>query len=390
MMLDLIKSAAKHILIDFENSKKVEHRLTKGELREYAIFERFLKPYLPSRYAIGSGIVVNSRGEQSRQQDLVIYDDFYSPKLLDAESNKIFFVESVFSVLEVKSTLDKPAISDIVKKSMSLWSLSREDNAAITLVPGFIIPGIASPILCVGIGYESPLALKDMPAIIREIRDKTQGAQVLSILCILNDKNSETGLVLNVDSDQLNQIQLIPLESSRLAFVKLDSPGDTLLYLYLLIMEHLRNSGLLSSGPNLLRYAQLSGFGQSTLSIPHFEAMGGSVEVSGKHIPVPDIEKHRQLSIKVMNGNATESEIIDWFLQLPHLPFYPGLLDSRSRVYINKEQTDLPPTKIIYEAIVRYQNGTANESEKRIARQFINIIRSVGKGEVELFVGDIN
>ncbi len=389
-MIDLIKSAAKHILIDFEDSRKVNHRLTKGEIREYAIFERFLRPYLPARYSISSGIIINATGEQSKQQDLVIYDEFYSPKLLDAESNKIFFVESVLSVLEVKSTLDKPAIDDIVKKSMSVWNLSREGNPSISLVPGVIIPGVAAPILCIGIGYESSIALDVMPAIIRNIRNQTTGAHALSILCVLNDKNGESGLVVNVDSNNLALTQLIPSESSRLSYLKFNSPGDTLLYLYLLIMEHLRSSGILSSGPNLLRYAQLSGFERPESFVPRSEAMEGSIEVSGKRIPVYSIEKYRQLSVKVMNGNATSEEILEWFLQLPQMPFYPGLLDPESRVYINRKPSELPPTKDVYQAIMRYQEGIADKNEEVIVKRFIDIIRSVHKENTKLFIGHFN
>lgn len=88
-MIELIKTAAKHMLLDFEDSKRINHQGVKGTIREYSVFERFLRPYLPSRYSLGQGIVIDAEGKQSKQQDLVIYDDFFTPRLKINESENI-------------------------------------------------------------------------------------------------------------------------------------------------------------------------------------------------------------------------------------------------------------------------------------------------------------
>ena len=42
-MLDLFKSVAKKMLIDFEDTKNINHNLIKGQAREYSLFNQFLK-----------------------------------------------------------------------------------------------------------------------------------------------------------------------------------------------------------------------------------------------------------------------------------------------------------------------------------------------------------
>ena len=67
--------------------------------------EQFLRPYLPARYAVSSGLIVDLHGTESRQQDLMIYDGLGAPVLLDLDSDKILFPESVYATIEVKSSL---------------------------------------------------------------------------------------------------------------------------------------------------------------------------------------------------------------------------------------------------------------------------------------------
>jgi hypothetical protein len=70
-MIDIIKSAAKKMLIDFEDSKRIVHNVTKGRAREYTVLENFLRPYLPQRFSVSSGLIVDAKNTSSRQQDLI-------------------------------------------------------------------------------------------------------------------------------------------------------------------------------------------------------------------------------------------------------------------------------------------------------------------------------
>jgi len=386
-MIDLIKSAAKRMLLDFEDSKRIEHRPTKGRAREFAVFERFLRPYLPARYSIGSGIVIDANSKQSRQQDLVVYDELYSPKLLDMESDKILFIESVLAVLEVKSVLDRGALKDIIEKSASIWKLSKSPQPIISLVPGMMVPVSHAPVLCIGICFESRIGLDAITSAIREIRNEVEVGHALSILCVLQDKEERAGLVLNVSADNLGQIQLIPSLSSRLSLVKCDGSGDALLHLYLLLMEHLRYSGLFTPGPNLLHYAQLAGLKLPTLTVSPDEMRGASVEVEGKLISVDTLEKIRVLSMKVLQGTATDIEILDWYLLLPQMPSGDAILNPLSRFFVNGKPADMPGTLDVYHAVARHRAGSATDTDKLLIKQFVALIRLVNSGKAEILMG---
>lgn len=386
-MIEIIKSAAKRMLLDFEDSRHIEHKLTKGRAREYSVFEQFLRPYLPTRYSVGSGIVIDASSRQSRQQDLVVYDELYSPKLLDIESDKILFIESVIAVLEVKSVINHDELKDIIQKSASVWKLSKSPQPVISILPGMILPTSHAPILCIGIGFESTMKLDAIPPIIREAHQEVEAGYALSILCILKDKENKAGLVLNVASNNLRQIQLIPSSSSRLSLVRCDSPGDALLHLYLLLMEHMRYSGLLTPGPNLLHYAELAGLKLPAMNVSQEEMRGASVELEGKLRPVDALEKIRVLSLKVIHGVATDAEILDWFLLLPQMPSGEAVLNPQSRFFVNGLLSDMPGTLDVYHAVDRHQKGTATGADNMLIKQLISLINSIYVNKAELAMG---
>jgi hypothetical protein len=85
----------------------------------------FLARYLPNRYAISSGIVIDSRGKTSDQIDIVIYDNQYTPTLLSQGSHRFITAESVYAVLEVKPKIDKQLLDYAGTKAASVRKLHR-------------------------------------------------------------------------------------------------------------------------------------------------------------------------------------------------------------------------------------------------------------------------
>lgn len=90
-------------------SSPLKHRLTKGELRELFI-TNVLKQYLTSQFDIGTGIIINQKGEQSNQIDIVIYDNRILPPFIKEQHIGIYPAESVVGTIEIKSKLDKNSI----------------------------------------------------------------------------------------------------------------------------------------------------------------------------------------------------------------------------------------------------------------------------------------
>jgi hypothetical protein len=102
----------------------ITHNGTMGEVIESHWIHGFLKRYLPDRYAVGSGIVIDCQGKTSDQIDVVIYDNQYTPALLSQEDHRFIPAESVYAVLEVKPKM-AGKISYAADKAASVRRLHR-------------------------------------------------------------------------------------------------------------------------------------------------------------------------------------------------------------------------------------------------------------------------
>ncbi|MFC1894049.1 DUF6602 domain-containing protein [Chloroflexota bacterium] len=110
---------------DFRNPTAV------GNVREEVV-RLFLSKYFPRRFCFQTGEVICAqtfRGTstlRSRQQDIIMFDEHYHPKYYISDSSGLYFAESVFAVIEIKSNLTKPALRDAVKKIRSVKELPRD------------------------------------------------------------------------------------------------------------------------------------------------------------------------------------------------------------------------------------------------------------------------
>ena len=84
----------------------LNHTLTQGQLKEFFV-SKVLKAFLTSQFDIGTGVVINHRGDQSRQMDVVIYDNRILPPFIKEQAIGVYPAESVLAVLEIKSSLRK-------------------------------------------------------------------------------------------------------------------------------------------------------------------------------------------------------------------------------------------------------------------------------------------
>lgn len=94
----------------------MRHNLSKGQLRELFITDLFMK-FLPHQFDIGSGIIVNQKGEQSNQTDLVIYDKSILPPFISESISGIFPIESVIATIEIKSKCSGTEFNKVNKKA---------------------------------------------------------------------------------------------------------------------------------------------------------------------------------------------------------------------------------------------------------------------------------
>ena len=106
------------------SAQSVSHPGTLGEVNENYFIE-VLRKYLPKRYAVDTGIVIDSLGKTSNQIDVIIYDNQYTPTLLDQQNHRFIPAEAVYAVLEVKPTIDKGYLKYAGEKAKSVRRLRR-------------------------------------------------------------------------------------------------------------------------------------------------------------------------------------------------------------------------------------------------------------------------
>lgn len=86
----------------------------------------FLSSVLPRRYGIGSGFVVSSApaSKPSREQDVVIFDDFLNSPLYREPAAGVFPAEMVYATVEVKGNLRRDDIGSTLQSIGEVRRLS--------------------------------------------------------------------------------------------------------------------------------------------------------------------------------------------------------------------------------------------------------------------------
>ena len=108
------------------------HQGVKGGGNE-DILRNLLTRYLPKQFGVGTGVVIDRHGKQSRQCDIVIYDEMNYPALLAVSEAHFYPVDIVYAVIEVKTTLDAQTAADSLANIASVRTLD--------LVPGqYMLP----------------------------------------------------------------------------------------------------------------------------------------------------------------------------------------------------------------------------------------------------------
>ncbi|SOD17256.1 DUF6602 domain-containing protein [Nitrosomonas ureae] len=100
------------------------HRLSGGENREHLVTD-FLSSHLPGRFGVSSGLIVSPIGQFSNQADVVVVDGQNNSPLYGASRVRLWPVESVYALIEVKTTLSPAELTDSVSKCQRFKKLER-------------------------------------------------------------------------------------------------------------------------------------------------------------------------------------------------------------------------------------------------------------------------
>jgi hypothetical protein len=198
MSRTLIQKYATSAIKDFveraQDLKILKHGLTKGELKELFV-SRVLKSFLSSQFGIGSGIIINRANKQSKQTDIVIYDNRILPPFIQEQQLGVYPAESVIATVEIATTLNAEKLRAAEKKAKDL-SESVFDSVFYGFKP-----------LCAVFGFEGG---------VRPLSDEskgtawlTQNIECLFNICISNKycwahlyKRDKGGNVWTIETDQ--------------------------------------------------------------------------------------------------------------------------------------------------------------------------------------------
>ena len=125
---ELMKGVSHRMRIDFDEiTKGIPTPLERGEGRE-EVLRRFLKDYLPRRFGVASGFVIDASGKVSKQIDVIIYDAENAPVFKVTEDKNVFPAECVCAICEVKSYLDGKELKDAIEKICSVKRLDKTNK----------------------------------------------------------------------------------------------------------------------------------------------------------------------------------------------------------------------------------------------------------------------
>lgn len=105
-------------------AQSIEHAGTHGAVNEDHWIDVF-RAYLPNRYEVATGFVIDSLGARSEQIDVVIFDRHYTPTLLDQQKHRYIPAEAVYGVFESKPHFDKNYLEYAGDKAASVRKLHR-------------------------------------------------------------------------------------------------------------------------------------------------------------------------------------------------------------------------------------------------------------------------
>jgi hypothetical protein len=129
---NIVRDRIKDAIGKAQAVNELAHSGERGALREIVVRD-VLRPLLPADLGVGAGTVIDRNGRQSRQQDVILYDQSILPPALFGGDAGVFPIESVLYTIEVKSTLDASGLQGAHE--------SASDLAKFSYIPGHPVSG---------------------------------------------------------------------------------------------------------------------------------------------------------------------------------------------------------------------------------------------------------
>jgi len=105
-------------------TQSISHAGTMGSVNEEHWLD-LLRSYLPNRYEVATGIIIDSNGNRSDQIDVVVFDRHFTPTLLDQKNHRYIPAEAVYAIFECKPEVSKSYLEYAQNKAASVRSMTR-------------------------------------------------------------------------------------------------------------------------------------------------------------------------------------------------------------------------------------------------------------------------
>lgn len=291
MVYQAIRDFAARLQTEFQGiSSKIEHAGVKGSVRENVVRE-FLDTFLPSRFAVKSGVIVDSNGTQSKQQDLVVVDSLGMPPFMSGDDSAIVPIESVAVTVEVKSRLTNNELGKAIENTTSVRLLQKRlagGRADRTRFPAALVFAFAT----------------DKPLI--ELQDHVvkAGTRAPSMITTVKD-----GSILHFHKHNLHEIALWPTNNTAVGVTEAEETGDTLMTFYLVLMSILQTYSKPQRFPDLLAYAAQAGYVTPARLFRPDQAKGATLDEGKFKVHVDAIRRLQQLYFNEILPQATDKGI---------------------------------------------------------------------------------
>ena len=134
ILLEALRGQADLALAKLRAATMSRNTSIKGASREEVIRE-FIRCFLPGSYAIGHGEVFSERNERSKQIDVIIHDELFSPVFKTADGGILVPCEAVYGTAEVKSRLDSNGWHLALDNIASTKGLKRAESELTDILP---------------------------------------------------------------------------------------------------------------------------------------------------------------------------------------------------------------------------------------------------------------
>jgi hypothetical protein len=168
----------------------VSHSGEKGAFREL-LLRNVIASVLPPHFGLGTGLIVDSDGKQSRQTDIIIYDKRVLPPVAFQEGRGLFPFDAIHRTIEVKSTLKRP---DLLNAETAARLMSPKNPSGLRIADqGILENGDANYPFAALFAFDAEFDIQeeDLP---QEMRDPQ--LTMCRVVCVANKKFLYSDFVL--------------------------------------------------------------------------------------------------------------------------------------------------------------------------------------------------